>query len=204
MTPKVFISYRRDDAPGSAGRLYDQLAETLPGDNIFMDVDAIVPGVDFVQALDDALAGCDVLLAIIGANWLDARDSDGARRLDSPDDFVRIEIATALSHDVRVVPVLVDGATMPAAADLPDTLQPLARRHAVEISHMRFAMDTDRLARALVQSTRGAEAEPDPEPPTPQARTTAPAPEITTPDPPVQATVEVPPADDRPEAPIAS
>lgn len=171
--PKIFISYRRDDAPGSTGRLYDRLAETFSAEHVFIDVDAIVPGVDFVLALDDALKDCDVLLAIIGKNWLDSRNSDGRRRLESPDDFVRIEIATALGHDIRVVPVLVDGAEMPAATDLPDVLQPLTRRHAVELSHMRFAMDTDRLARALAQPTRDEEiapaavsVSPDPETPT--------------------------------------
>jgi len=154
MNPKIFISYRRDDAPGSTGRLYDRLAEAFSTDNVFIDVDAIVPGVDFVQALDDALRDCDVLLAIIGKNWLEARSDDGKRRLESSDDFVRVEIATALGHDIRVVPVLVDGAQMPASTDLPEDLQSLTRRHAVELSHMRFATDTDRLARALALPTQ--------------------------------------------------
>ena len=183
--PKVFISYRRDDAPGSTGRLYDRLAETFSTANVFMDVDAIVPGVDFVLALDDALKRCDVLLAIIGKNWLEARSDDGERRLDSAEDFVRIEIATALGHGIRVVPVLVDGAEMPPAADLPDVLKPLARRHAVELSHMRFAMDADRLARALAlpnsetdarSPARAPEAPPVQEPPPPAESTSAPDP----------------------------
>lgn len=149
MAPKIFISYRRDDAPGSAGRLYDRLSETFSADQIFIDVDAISPGVDFVLALDGALKDCDVLLAIIGKNWTNAKDSEGIRRLESDGDFVRTEIATALEQDIRVIPVLVDGAEMPSAEDLPDILKPLTRRNAVELSHSRFVNDTDRLARAL-------------------------------------------------------
>lgn len=155
MAPKVFISYRRDDSPGSAGRLYDRLAESIPAERLFMDVDAMVPGVDFVQEINRAVLGCDVLLAIIGRGWLSAQDKDGQRRLDNPEDFVRIEIATALENDIRVVPVLVDGAVMPPSDELPDALRPLARRHAVELSHMRFAADTERLARALARSSVG-------------------------------------------------
>ena len=180
MNPKIFISYRRDDAPGSTGRLYDRLAETFTTDNVFIDVDAILPGVDFVQALDNALKDCDVLLAIIGKNWLEARGSDGQRRLEDPEDFVRIEIATALGHDIRVIPVLVDGAEIPSATDLPDMLQPLTRRHAVELSHRRFAADTDLLVRALAQPTgdtdasRSAVGLETPVTPTPPETATAP------------------------------
>ena len=148
-TPKIFISYRRDDAPGSAGRLYDRLADSFPREALFMDVDAMVPGVDFVRELDDAVQGCDVLLAVIGRHWLDAATPGGERRLDDPEDFVRIEVETALRQGVRVIPVLVDGAEMPAAEELPEPLKPLARRHAVEISHSRFASDADRLVRAF-------------------------------------------------------
>jgi hypothetical protein len=147
LAPKIFVSYRRDDAPGSAGRLYDRLADAFPREAIFMDVDAMVPGVDFVREIDEAVIACDVLLAVIGRNWHGTAASDGVRRIDNPDDFVRIEIASALQHGIRVVPVLVDGAQMPAADDLPDDLKPLARRHAVEISHMRFAADAERLVR---------------------------------------------------------
>lgn len=147
--PRIFISYRRDDAPGSAGRLYDRLSETFSADQIFIDVDAISPGVDFVLALDGALKDCDVLLAIIGKNWTNAKDGDGLRRLESDGDFVRVEIATALNSGIRVIPVLVDGAEMPNAEDLPEILKPLTRRNAVELSHTRFVRDTDRLASAL-------------------------------------------------------
>ncbi len=148
-SPKIFISYRRDDAPGSTGRLYDRLADSFPREALFMDVDAMVPGVDFVRELDEAVQDCDVLLAVIGRHWLDAAAPSGARRLDDPEDFVRIEVETALKQRIRVIPVLVDGAQMPAAEELPEPLKPLARRHAVEISHSRFASDADRLVRAF-------------------------------------------------------
>ena len=148
-SPKIFISYRRDDAPGSTGRLYDRLADSFPREALFMDVDAMVPGVDFVRELDDAVQGCDVLLAVIGRHWLDAATPSGVRRLDDPEDFVRVEVQTALRQGIRVIPVLVDGAQMPAAEELPEPLRPLARRHAVEISHSRFASDADRLVRAF-------------------------------------------------------
>lgn len=148
-TPNIFINYRRDDSPASAGRLYDRLADMFPHDTLFMDVDAMVPGVDFVRELDEAVLRCDVLLAIIGRNWLNATSPDGARRLENPEDFVRIEIATALRHGIRVIPVLVDGAQMPLVTDLPDDIKAMARRHAVELSHIRFASDAERLVRSL-------------------------------------------------------
>jgi hypothetical protein len=159
MSPRVFINYRREDSPGSAGRHYDHLAEEIPAEHLFMDVDAIAPGVDFVSEIERAVKSCDVLLVIIGRSWLTAADRQGKRRLDDPDDFVRLEIATALKHGVRMIPVLVDGATMPAAADLPRDIQTLVRRNAVEISHQRFATDTRHLAHALVASEPQAKAE---------------------------------------------
>ncbi len=169
-SPKIFISYRRDDAPGSTGRLYDRLADSFPREALFMDVDAMVPGVDFVRELDDAVQGCDVLLAVIGRHWLDAATPSGVRRLDDPEDFVRVEVQTALKQGIRVIPVLVDGAQMPAAEELPEPLRPLARRHAVEISHSRFASDADRLVRAfgvdeIVTTYSPAQAAPQQAPP---------------------------------------
>lgn len=149
MPPRIFISYRRDDSPGSAGRLYDRLAEEFPKDHLFMDVDAIAPGVDFVSEIESSVTKCDVLLAIIGRNWIAAADAQGRRRLDDPADFVRHEIATALKSGVRVIPVLVDGAAVPAASALPDDLQPLVRRNAVVLSHHRFTAETRALARAF-------------------------------------------------------
>ncbi len=145
----IFVTYRRDDAKHAAGRLVDRLVAGVGRDKLFMDVDNIEPGLDFVKVLNDQVAKCDVLLALIGPNWLDSRDQRGDRRLDNPGDFVRIEIEAALARDIRVVPVLLDGAGMPAIDALPQSLQPLLRRQAVRISHERFAPEADALAGAM-------------------------------------------------------
>lgn len=147
----VFISYRREDAASSAGRLFDHLAGRLGRQNVFMDVDAMEPGVDFHEVLDQRVANCDALIAVIGRDWLTVTTADGQRRLERDDDFVRIEIASALSRNVRVIPLLVDGAGVPAPEDLPDDLKPLARRNAVEITHARFVSDVDQLGNALAR-----------------------------------------------------
>ena len=108
-TGKVFICYRRDDSAGHAGRVNDRLARELGHETLFMDIDNIDLGVDFVEVLQDEVGKCDVLLAIIGPNWLNARDDDGNRCLDEPNDFVRVEIATALQRNIPVIPILLDG-----------------------------------------------------------------------------------------------
>jgi len=118
---------------------------------VFMDVDNIEPGLDFVEILGERVGDCEVLLADIGKDWATCRDANGHRRLDDPHDFVRIEIEAALGRNVRVIPTLVDGAAMPRADDLPEGLRPLTRRQAVEISHTRFDMDAERLLRALAR-----------------------------------------------------
>jgi len=145
----VFICYRREDSAGFAGRIYDRLVSRLPSGRVFFDVDNIEPGLDFVKVLSDRVGDCDALVAIIGEDWLTARDEDNNRRIDDPHDFVRIEIETALQRDVRVIPVLINGARLPRAIDLPDPLKALARRQAIEISHSRFDTDSERLTRAL-------------------------------------------------------
>jgi hypothetical protein len=145
----IFISYRRDDAAGYAGRLYDLLAGRFHPQHVFMDVDTIEPGADFVQVIQDAVGRCDALLAIIGPGWLDAVDHTGRRRLDDPNDFVRLEIEAALHREVRVVPILVQGAEMPGPADLPDPLVALSRRNALELSHGRWHADAARLIAVL-------------------------------------------------------
>src|ERR1700744_1036885 len=142
----IFINYRRDDSTGMAGRLHDRLAQFFGQKNLFMDVDHIPPGVDFVNYLGDQVAVCDVFLAIIGPNWLNAKNEGGQRRLHDPDDFVTIEIAAALSRDIRVIPVLVDDARMPKASDLPEALKPLVRRHAINLRHDHFGRDAQALA----------------------------------------------------------
>jgi hypothetical protein len=145
----IFINYRRDDAPGVAGRLFDHLAARFAKDNLFMDVDAMKPGIDFAKQLDTQVSQCRVLLAVIGPHWLDAKDKTGARRLDNDKDYVRIELASALKRDIAVIPVLVDGATMPAEESLSEDLKPLAFRHALELRHSRFSADADAIVHAL-------------------------------------------------------
>jgi TIR domain len=145
----IFINYRRDDAPGVAGRLFDYLTLKFPRRSLFMDVDAMNPGIDFAKQLDTQVAQCRVLIAVIGPHWLDARDKAGQRRLDSEKDYVRIELASALKRAIPVIPILVDGATMPPADTLSDDLKPLTRRHALELRHSRFNADADAIMHAL-------------------------------------------------------
>src|SRR5271165_6481561 len=149
MTGGVFISYRRDDSGGYAGRIYDRLTSRLGRESVFFDVDTIPPGRDFVDVLSERVGKCDALLAVIGKHWVVSADSENGRRLDDPQDFVRIEIEAALSRNVPVIPVLVDGAAMPHPKDLPDSLMTLLRRQAVEVSHARFESDAERLTQAL-------------------------------------------------------
>ena len=151
MTGGVFISYRREDSGGFAGRIYDRLTSRLGRENVFFDVDTIPPGRDFVDVLSERVGKCDALLAVIGKHWVLSADSENRRRLDDPQDFVRIEIEAALSRNVPVIPVLVDGAAMPHPKDLPDSLTKLIRRQAVEVSHARFESDAERLTQALSQ-----------------------------------------------------
>jgi hypothetical protein len=110
-----------------------------------MDVDKIPAGVDFVGHLHAQVEECDVFLAVIGPDWLYARDSAGARKLDNPDDFVRVELLAALARNIRVIPVLIDGAEMPKPAELPEALRPLSRRNAVEVRNVQFGSDVERL-----------------------------------------------------------
>jgi TIR domain/PAN domain len=152
MAGKIFINYRRNDSIGTAGRLHDRLAQTFGRNSLFMDVDHVPAGVDFVDYLHGQVAACDVFLAVIGPNWLDAKDDDGRRRFDHPDDFVTIEIAAALARNIRVIPVLVDGARMPKADKLPVSVKPLVRRNAVEVRNTHFGRDAD----ALVEKVREA------------------------------------------------
>src|SRR5262245_13191088 len=119
MANKIFISYRRKDSEGYAGRITDRLEQEFGRDLLFVDVDAIPLGANFVKVVRAEVTQCGVLLAVIGPNWLDARDQDGNRRLDKSNDFVRVEIATALQRDIPVIPILLDGASMPNANRLP-------------------------------------------------------------------------------------
>jgi glycerophosphoryl diester phosphodiesterase len=159
---RVFISYRRQDTAWPARQLYDVLVAELGADRVFKDVDNIEPGDDFVERIQSAVGSCEVLLALIGPQWLTVTDANGLRRLDDPQDFVRIEVETALTRDdVRVIPILVDNAKMPSPQELPSGLARLTRRQAVEINPVNF--DTRRLLRVLndtLRDARGDAAEP--------------------------------------------
>jgi glycerophosphoryl diester phosphodiesterase len=144
-TGRIFISYRRQDSAYPAGWLYDRLAERFGPDQIFKDVDSIELGDDFVETITNAVGSCDILLTLIGQDWLDIAGSDGSRRLDDPDDFVRLEIEAALQREVLLIPILVEGALMPRADQLPPSIAPLVRRQALELSPTRFRADTERL-----------------------------------------------------------
>jgi hypothetical protein len=146
---KLFISYRRDDSIGVAGRVYDRLAAHFGRDAVFMDVDTIPFGVDFRQHLNDAVSRCDVLLVVIGEAWLGITRA-GQRRLDDPKDFVRIEIEAGLRRGIPVIPVVIAPAKMPQETDLPETMRDLAYRNALEVDPGRdFHSHLDRLIRGI-------------------------------------------------------
>ena len=144
----IFINYRREDSAGHAGRLFDGLSSHFPG-RLFMDVDTIAPGVDFGDAIEQAVGSCEVLIVVIGREWLTIKNAAGHRRLDDPGDFVRLELEAALARNIRVIPVLVQDAPMPRAEELPSSLARLARRNAIELSDARWAYDLDRLAHTI-------------------------------------------------------
>jgi uracil-DNA glycosylase family 4 len=149
---RIFINYRRQDTEGYVGRLYDHLTKHFERDDVFMDVDNIPPGADFVQVLEEAVAGCDVFIAMIGPHWSSATDESGQRRLDQWNDFVRIEIATALKLNKLVIPVLVGRSRMPAPIELPEDISALARRNAIELSHQRFTADVEKLIKTIKEA----------------------------------------------------
>jgi hypothetical protein len=147
--PNVFISYRRDDTSGHAGRLYDAVAERLGQGNVFMDVE-LKPGVDFVDRITEVVGECRVVLVVIGPAWASPASGEGEGRIADPDDFVRLEVRTALLRsDVSVIPVLVAGARMPEPDGLPEDLRALTRLNALEVSDLRWRYDVGRLLSAL-------------------------------------------------------
>jgi hypothetical protein len=146
---RIFISYRRAESEGYVGRLYDHLLKYFDKKEIFLDVGAIKPGEDFVSVIEKVVGSCDVLIAVIGPRWLEIRDKNGKRRLESANDYVRLGIATALARNILVVPVLIERASIPDAKELPKDLAALGRRNAIEISHDRFEYDVDRLVHAI-------------------------------------------------------
>ena len=145
---KIVISYRRDDSAGQAGRIYDSLCQHFGAEQIFIDIDTIEPGINFVKAIEDAVSSCDVLLAIVGRRWLE-NDNKTTRRIDSLDDFVRLELATALTRGIRVIPVLVQGAAMPSPQSLPEDLREFAQRNALEVSDLHWKSGMERLVNVI-------------------------------------------------------
>ena len=154
---RIFMSYRREDTAYPAGWLYERLAGHFARSQVFKDIDSIELGDDFVEVITTAVGSCDVLLALIGDRWLTVTGQDGRRRLDNLDDFVRLEIEAALARDVRVIPILVEGARMPRADELPASLSKLARRQALELSPSWFDIGTERLLRVLERTIKEAQ-----------------------------------------------
>lgn len=146
----IFISYRRSDSAYATERIHERLVATFGQERLFLDVDSIPKGIDFIQSLDEALSQCQVLLVVMGPDWLRAPADDGTRRLDHPDDPVRLEIESALERDIPFIPVLLDGMDIPEEAALPQSLHRLRRRQGVRVgTGGRFSADMDQLIQAL-------------------------------------------------------
>jgi hypothetical protein len=148
-TKGIFISYRRAGNAAYAGRLADKLSEHFGEHMVFRDIDSIEPGLDFAEAIERAVGSSEVLIAVIGRSWLTATDTTGRERLQNPDDYVRMEIVTALRRNIRVIPVLVEGASMPSVDELPGDLAPLTRRHAFELHESSWREGVQRLVTRL-------------------------------------------------------
>jgi hypothetical protein len=161
---RIFISYRRDDAAGDAGRLADHLHRRFGADHVFLDIDTIGPGHDFVRVLRESLQQTAAVLVVIGPRWTSLLGADGTRRLDDPNDFVRLEVEAALGRDIPVVPVLVQGAPLPRKEDLPAALAGLATRQAAKLDHAEFHDDCERLCDRLAPLIEGGASAPPPPP----------------------------------------
>jgi hypothetical protein len=172
--PTLFLSYRQSDTLGQTGRLADALEARYGPGTVFRDLDSIEPGQRFEDVIEQALADCRVFLPLIGDDWLTVRGADGRLRLDDPQDFVRREVATALARDIPVIPLLLEGARVPAASELPPELRPLLRHQALELSETRWDFDFGRLVaaidRELAQSTGSTAASNGAAAPTPVTR----------------------------------
>ncbi|MGH9850698.1 MAG: toll/interleukin-1 receptor domain-containing protein [Blastocatellia bacterium] len=152
---KIFISYRREDTAGYAISLHDRLADRFGADHIFIDIDSIEPGEDFVEVLNEKVGACEVLVALIGRDWLTCQDESGQRRLDNHDDFVRLEVAAALERKIRVIPVLVGGAKLPKPDQLCVELAPLCHRNAIALTDAGFRQDVNRLIESIEKAIKG-------------------------------------------------
>jgi len=165
---RIFVSYRRGDS-GHAGRLYDALTSRFGPDHVFMDIDTIDPGVDFAEVINREVTSCDVVIALIGRGWVNATDAKGQRRLEDPDDFVRLELESALARDIVLIPACVQGAGIPSPHELPPSLAPLVRRQGIELRDVGWHDDVGRLIRRLQRIAEGSVEGERPQPPARQA-----------------------------------
>ena len=157
---RVFISYRRSDSKDIAARVADNLAQVREIDSVFLDVDSIAHGEHFPGRLDTEVRRADVVLAVIGQGWMGAKSDNGVPRIQSDNDFVRREIATALRADKRVIPCLVDDASMPGPADLPYDIAGLAERNACSLRHTTYRVDFEIVCEAILGKRRVGEMTP--------------------------------------------
>jgi hypothetical protein len=146
---KVFVSYRRQDSSGHAGRLQERLKAELGGKGVFVDVASVNPGTNFHDAIAMAIGGSKALIAVIGADWISAKDGNGQRKLDDPSDYVRLELEHAFRRNIKVIPALVCGAKMPRADQLPDSLRKLSQIQALELRDTRWDDDFEALLKAV-------------------------------------------------------
>jgi hypothetical protein len=146
---RVFISYRRSDSAGYAGRLYDTLKNYFGEDRIFFDVDTIKPGVDFEQKIKTELDSSSAILVLIGSHWLEVKDASGKPRLDNPNDYIRLEVETALNKNIAVIPVLLQGVLIPSENELPEELHGLSKRNAIKLSDENWNSDLNLLTAVL-------------------------------------------------------
>lgn len=188
----IFMSYRRDDAAGHAGRLYDRLRAEFGPEQVFRDLDSLTYGTPFLDGIRAAVATCDSMVVVIGHEWVTISHTDGGRRLDDARDFVRLEVAAALERGIPVIPVLVEGAEMPSEDDLPVPLVRLRHFNGLELSDSRWDFDVTRLVDTLERWTPKAPGGPDAPPPTERLVIAPPLrPE------PVSRTVAIPPTHER-------
>lgn len=165
VSPRIFVSYRREDASGYSGRLYDNLKQKFPG-LVFRDVDSLEPGDDFAVRIEELLGSAEVMIAVIGRGW--ATDESGHRRIDEPDDWLRLEVGAGLRRNIRVIPVIVGGAKMPQAEELPDDLKALALRNSLEINDRDWESAQERLFATIERVLGLANATPEPSAPIPE------------------------------------
>jgi hypothetical protein len=159
---RIFINYRRSDSGGYAGRIYEALKRRSEAWQVFMDVDTIHAGLDFTEAIERAIQSADLMLVVIGKEWL--VDADGRRRLDDPHDFVRIELEAALKSNVRMIPILIGEAKMPTEQELPPALAMLNRRQVFQIRDAQWQLDLGELLKRVDRALGEDTGQPKPTP----------------------------------------